>query len=146
MPCGNECDTIVYNKAGDCPHCKMKLVMKPAVGFKTIRPADLCTYLTAHPDVLLLDVRTKAEFEGKTKPVYGRLKNAINIPIQELNERLPELTAYKNREIIVYCSHSQRSPRASYLLAQNGFINVRNMEEGMSAFSHLSQQNSCIEK
>lgn len=131
MPCGGECDKAMYNKPGDCPHCNMNLVKKSSVVFNSIQPADLCSYIAKHPDVVLLDVRTREEFEGKTDD-YGTIKNAINIPVLELANRVSELNAFKEKEIIVYCSHSRRSPRASYLLNQNGFKRVTNLEGGMS--------------
>lgn len=110
----------------------MPLVKKPSITFKTIQPENLCQYIAAHPKVVLLDVRTKKEFEEKSFPNYGSLKNSINIPIQELELRVKELDAYKDKEIIVFCSHSQRSPRASYMLMQHGFTNVTNMAGGLS--------------
>ena len=130
-PCGNECDKASYNKPGDCPHCNMKLVKKSTVHFKSIKPEDVCAYVADHPGVVLLDVRTREEFEGKADD-YGTLKNAINIPIQQLENRVDELKDFKDKEIIVYCSHSRRSSRASYYLTQNGFANVTNMEGGIS--------------
>lgn len=139
-PCGNDCDKIEYNEQGECPHCKMALVKRSTVVFKTISPSNLCSYIAQHPDVVLLDVRTKSEFEGKAKPDYGTLKNAINIPIQELKSRLQELESFKNKEIIVYCSRSHRSPQASYLLTQQGFSNVTNMTGGMS----VMEKNPCM--
>jgi len=108
------------------------LVKKSTVHFKTIQPSEICNYVASHPDVVLLDVRTKEEFEGKANPNFGTLKNAINVPIQVLQNQISSLDAYKNKEIIVYCSHSHRSPRASYILTQNGFTNVINMAGGMS--------------
>lgn len=135
-PCGYDCDTTDYMQPGECPHCHMPLVKKSTVAFKTIQPADVCGHLAQHPDVVLLDVRTKEEFEGKANPDYGTLKSAINIPVQELESRLSEITALKNKEIIVYCSHSHRSPRACYLLTQNGFVNITNMAGGMSVFKN----------
>ena len=79
------------------------------------------------------------EFEGTADPNYGTLKNAINIPIQELANRLSEIESLKTKEIIVFCSHSHRSPRASYLLIQNGFTDVTNMAGGMNVL----KDNSC---
>lgn len=87
----------------------------------------------------MLDVGTKAEFEGKADPNFGTLKNAINIPVQELESRLSTISSFKNKEIIVYCSHSHRSPRASHLLTQNGFTKVINMPGGTCVMS----DNSC---
>ena len=133
LPCGQNCDKKLYDKPGQCSHCHMQLVKKSTVVFKNIQPSEICSYIGNHPQAILLDVRTVKEFEGKSSPNYGSLKNAINIPIQELNNRLAELNPYRNKEIIVYCSHSHRSPQASYLLTQNGFTNVTNMSGGMSA-------------
>jgi len=132
MPCGQDCDNKVYDAPGLCSHCMMKRVKKSDVIFKNIQPVELCSYIAKHPNVVLLDVRSKKEFEERSSPNYGTLKNAINIPIQELDARLAELNAYKNKEIIVYCSHSQRSSQASYVLTQGGFSNVTNMAGGLS--------------
>jgi rhodanese-related sulfurtransferase len=113
----------------------MPLVKKSTIHFKTIAPSAICTYISSHPDVVLLDVRTKEEFEGKADPNFGTLKNAINIPIQELESKLPSINQLKNKDIIVFCSHSHRSPRASYLLNQNGFTKVTNLAGGMSVMN-----------
>jgi rhodanese-related sulfurtransferase len=138
-PCGQDCDKKIYNSPGMCTGCGMSLVKKSSVNYKTIQPAALCQYIHDHPGVLLLDVRTKEEFEGKSDPDYGTLKNAINIPVQVLAGRLSELASYKKKAIIVYCSHSHRSAEASYILTQNGFLNVTNMAGGMSVL----KDNSC---
>ncbi|HWJ25171.1 MAG TPA: rhodanese-like domain-containing protein [Flavisolibacter sp.] len=142
LPCGSECDNTVYDHAGKCPHCGMELVKKSTIVFNTIQPEKVCDYLKQHPETVLLDVRTKEEFEGERNPDYGTLQNAINIPVQELSHRLNELDSLKNREIIVYCSHSHRSPQASYLLTQNGFAHVINMAGGMSVMG----DNECKKK
>ena len=98
----------------------------------------LCQYLAGHPNVVLLDVRTKEEYDGKANPDYGTLKNAINVPVQELQKDISTLAAYKDKEIIVYCSHSHRSPQACYILTQNGFSNVTKMAGGMSVMKDKS--------
>lgn len=134
MPCGNECDKESFDEPGKCPHCDMQLVKKSSVNFGSIKPADVCDYVAQHPDVVLLDVRSKEEYEGKTDE-YGTLKNAINVPITELESRVEELKALQNKEVIVYCSFSKRSPRASYFLTQHGFKHVVNMEGGMSTMT-----------
>ena len=113
----------------------MDLVEKSTVHFKTIESSMLCQYVAEHPSVVLLDVRTKEEFEGKANPDYGTLKNAINIPVQELQKNIAALASYKDKEIIVYCSHSHRSPQASYLLTQHGFLRIINMSGGMSVMT-----------
>ena len=54
----------------------------------------------------------------------GRLKNAKNIDVRQFGSRLSELQDFKNRPVFVYCSHSQRSRRASKMLADSGFTRV----------------------
>jgi rhodanese-related sulfurtransferase/DNA-directed RNA polymerase subunit RPC12/RpoP len=132
LPCGQECDLQTYHSPGKCGHCDFQLVKKSTVTFKTVSPETICDYISNHPSAVLLDVRTREEFEGNHEPDFGTLKNAINIPIGEINSRLPELQQYKNKEIIVFCSHSHRSPQVSYRLTQHGFKNVTNMDGGMS--------------
>ena len=131
MPCGQDCDTKLHHGPGNCTECNMPLVKASTIKFDSIEPEVICNYIKRNPETILLDVRTKAEFEEKDGG-YGSLKNAINIPLQELKKRIDELASYKNKEIIVYCSHSHRSPQASYILSQNGFKNVLNMQGGMS--------------
>jgi rhodanese-related sulfurtransferase/DNA-directed RNA polymerase subunit RPC12/RpoP len=138
IPCGRECDKEIHDKPGTCSHCQMVLVKKSTVTFTEIKPSDICAYIKEHPGVVLLDVRTKAEFEGQANPNFGSLKNAINIPIQELEARLTEIDSLKNKEIIVYCSHSHRSPRATYILSQHGFTKVKNMSGGMSTMNDVA--------
>ena len=132
IPCGADCDNETYNETGECSDCHMQLVKKSSITFKSIQPTTICDYIKNHPEAILLDVRTKKEFEGKANPDFGTLKNAINIPIQELESQLASISHLKSKEILVFCSHSHRSPRASYILTQKGFIDVTNMEGGMS--------------
>jgi rhodanese-related sulfurtransferase/DNA-directed RNA polymerase subunit RPC12/RpoP len=139
LPCGNDCDTTVYTEPGTCPSCNMPLVKRSTVNIKNIQPTEICNYIASHPGIVLLDVRTKEEYEGKATPDYGTLNNAINIPLQELKVKLPTISSLKDRQIIVYCSHSHRSPQATYLLMQNGFTKVMNMAGGMS----VMKDNSC---
>jgi rhodanese-related sulfurtransferase len=110
----------------------MELVNKASIRFGSISTAAICQYIKTHPSVVLIDVRTKEEFEGKADPDFGGLANSINIPVQELEKRIPTLSALKEKDIIVFCSHSHRSPRAAYLLGKNGFRKVNNMSGGMS--------------
>lgn len=135
LPCGQACDSTISDTPGICTACHMRMVNKSTVYFKTISPAEISRYVKHHRDVVLLDVRTKEEFEGKADPNYPTLKNAINIPVQELERRLDNIAYLKKRKIIVYCSRSHRSAVACYILTQNGFKNVTNMSGGVSVIT-----------
>jgi rhodanese-related sulfurtransferase len=74
---------------------------------------------------LLLDVRTRAEFNN------GHIKNAILIPVQELQKRVGELSEYKHHDILIYCATGNRSTVASKILVDNGFKRIANMRYGI---------------
>ena len=115
--------------------------------YKTVFPQYLCKTLQSSSEYLLLDVRSNPEFEDSSsssaKYNLGRLKNAQNINVQELGSRLKEIEAYKNKPVFVYCSHSQRSRRASKMLADSGFTNVVNVNGGITGIRQLPADN-CI--
>jgi rhodanese-related sulfurtransferase len=144
-PCGSACDNVVHIKPGLCPVCNMKLVQKKAIQFENLTTEEFCKRITDNPTVVLLDVRSPSEFDGSAwRDTFGHFKNAININIEELEERITELAKYKGREVLVYCSHSVRSPRASMILTENGFKNVKNMAGGVSTLK--TKGNACLEK
>src|SRR6476659_2428987 len=108
QPCGQECDNQIYSKPGTCHGCGMALVKKSTIKFKNIDLEEMCNRIKDNPKVVLLDVRSSGEFNGSSKdvPSFGHFKNAININVTELEDKVNELTKYKNSEVIVYCSHS----------------------------------------
>ncbi len=145
-PCGNACDKTIHSKPGTCSSCHMALIEKSAIQFENITTDEFCKRITDNPNgVLLLDVRTKGEFDGSSfRTTYGHFKNAININVEDLEDRMSELTKYKDKEVLVYCSHSIRSPRAAMMLTQNGFKTVKNMSGGVSTL-HVDG-NDCLKK
>lgn len=144
MPCGASCDKAVYDKPGSCSHCNMQLVPKSTITHKNIQPEKMCSLDTSK--VIFLDVRTPEEYNGTAEQKFGAIKNAINIPVQELQARMNELEKNKEKEMVVYCSHSHRSPRASYMLTKAGFKNVTNMDGGMSVWKEKVNEKECNDK
>jgi rhodanese-related sulfurtransferase len=141
-PCGQTCDNVVHAKPGTCPSCHMKLVEKSKLQFKNLTADEFCKRISSQ--AILLDVRSRGEFNGSAwGNTYGAFKNAININIDDLEKRLSELEKYKNREILVYCSHSVRSPRAAMILTEHGFQNVKNLAGGVSTLK--VKGNACLE-
>ena len=82
--------------------------------------------IDAKADILLLDVRTSAEFDGP----LGHIENSVLIPIRDLMDRLKELEPHKGKEIVVICRSGNRSRTGTILLNKNGFKAV-NMSGGM---------------
>lgn len=139
QPCGLPCDKKVSSQGGVCPTCQMSMVPRSTVKFTELSPAEFCARIAANPDVIILDVRSPGEFEGTTTSVetYGRFKKAINVNVNQLSKRLEELKKYKDKEILVYCSQSHRSPRAAYYLNMQGFNKVVNMSGGLSKAGNI---------
>jgi len=73
----------------------------------------------------ILDVRTPAEFKR------GHLPHAVLIPVQELQRRIAELSAYRQKDILVYCATGNRSTVASKILLDQGFTRITNMRYGI---------------
>jgi len=65
----------------------------------------------------LVDVRTRAEFESKHLP------NAINVPLQELADRV-SLLEPKDQPLVIYCRSGHRSGLAVTQLKQAGFTRL----------------------
>lgn len=91
---------------------------------------DLKRRLDAGEDLLVMDVRTPAEFVRE----QGHLANARNLPLEELEERLDELGEDPQRPIAVVSRTDRRSAKASALLARSGFTNVRVVRGGMTSW------------
>lgn len=107
------------------------------VKYKTVFPEELCNTLKANPGYLLLDVRSPGEYDDTSTSQslnIGRMKNAVNIDIRQLPARWKELTEYKDKPVFIYCSHSQRSRRASRLLSDSGFTKIYNINGGLTDF------------
>lgn len=79
--------------------------------------------------ILLIDVRPQEEY------LAGHIPHAINIFIDELEERLPELENYKEEPIVLYCNTGNKSGKAAEILVANGFTDVTNAE-GVKDFTY----------
>jgi rhodanese-related sulfurtransferase len=108
------------------------------VKYKTVFPEDLCKTLKDNPGFVLLDVRSDGEYNdtlsGSPALNIGHLQNALHINITQLPQRWKELAAYKDKPLFIYCSHSQRSRRASRLLGDSGFTHIYNINGGLTNF------------
>ncbi len=70
--------------------------------------------------LVLLDVRSSEEFAA------GHIKGAINIPHDQLAERLAELP--KSEGLILYCRSGRRAGLAAAVLQQAGFKELYELE------------------
>jgi len=74
----------------------------------------------------LVDVREPHELEN------GRIPNSINIPMQEVAQRMDEIP--KDQPVIVYCHLGMRSLHVIQFLKNNGYSNLSNLAGGIEAW------------
>ena len=86
---------------------------------------DVETVLADAGRMMLVDVRTPTEF------VAGRLPGAVNVPVDELRDRLAEIP--RDRDVTVYCQVGQRGYLATRILLQHGY-HVRNLAGGFKTW------------
>jgi adenylyltransferase/sulfurtransferase len=97
-------------------------------GIPQITVEELKRKLDAKKDVFVLDVREPHEY------LIANL-GAPQIPVGEVERRIGELAAQKNREVIVHCRSGARSQKAALILKQAGFTNVSNLAGGILAWA-----------
>lgn len=68
-------------------------------------------------DIIILDVRTKEEFNESHIP------SAVNIPLDVVTDKVDKIYS-KNTKIFIYCRSGVRSKYASSYLAEMGFTNI----------------------
>lgn len=77
-------------------------------------------------DEFLLDVRTPDEFS------LGSLPGAINIPLDEIRDRMDEIP--KDKPVYVFCAVGLRGYLAYRILVQHGYDKVRNLSGGLKIY------------
>lgn len=97
--------------------------------YKDLSSEDFKNGMTAS-DAVLIDVRSQGEFTS------GKIKGARNIDIMGSSfvnqiQNLP-----KDKTYYVYCRSGNRSGQACSLMAQNGFVNINNLADGIMGWPY----------
>jgi NADPH-dependent 2,4-dienoyl-CoA reductase/sulfur reductase-like enzyme/rhodanese-related sulfurtransferase len=79
----------------------------------------------AKAGITLLDVRASAEFDG------GHIPGAINVPLDELRNRLGDLD--RTKPVVAYCQVGQRGYLATRILRQAGY-DAANLSGGYTTY------------
>ncbi|MCU0782902.1 MAG: rhodanese-like domain-containing protein [Verrucomicrobia bacterium] len=70
---------------------------------------------------LVIDVRSPDEFRGEHVP------GALNIPLSELSEKLPQQVPEKDKVLLLHCLSGMRSRNGQRQLQRLGYTNVFNL-------------------
>lgn len=99
---------------------------KPLFEYSDVTVEQAKQLIEERPKLVILDVRTVSEYED------GHIEGAILIPVQEIEDRLDELS--KKDEILVYCRTGNRSSTAIDIMQADGFTKIYHMNRGITAW------------
>ncbi|MFZ0710982.1 MAG: rhodanese-like domain-containing protein [Terrimicrobiaceae bacterium] len=99
---------------------------------KTIAPAQLHQFLTTHPDLALIDVRTPVEYAEVHVP------RASNVPLDRLvpKELLDSGQLSKDQPVYLLCRTGGRATKAAEKFAKEGFSQAVVVEGGTLGWGH----------
>lgn len=86
------------------------------------------TQLINHSNALIVDVREPSAYSA------GHLREAKNVPLKELSNRLGDLAKHKSKAVIAVCQSGSQSAKAASQLRKAGFEQAFSLEGGMNAW------------
>jgi uncharacterized membrane protein YdjX (TVP38/TMEM64 family) len=84
-------------------------------------------------ETLVLDVRTEKDYLTD-----GNIEQALNIPVENLEQELSQLEDYHDKSISIVCRTDKRSAKAANLLLKHGFQDIRVVRGGMTDWAKLT--------
>ena len=144
--------TLKLRRDKNCPVCGdrptiTKLIdyeafcgMKRGEGKETVTIPEMTVFelkakMDRKDDFVLLDVREPYEYE------IAKIAGSRLIPIGQLQGRVSELEAFKDKDILTHCKSGGRSARAVEFLLQSGFKKVWNVVGGIGEWSNKIDPN-----
>ena len=103
-------------------------VVRSGQAWTDLQAAPALVLYERTPELVVLDVRTEAEF------ARGHIPRAKLIPVDELEDRLRELPG-PDVPMLVTCAAGGRSLAACQTLAQHGYTRLYNLVGGMHAWA-----------
>ncbi len=89
-----------------------------------IEPDELMMDIPFDDKLIIMDVRKPVEF------AEGHLKNALNVPLNDLNDPANMANITEENNVYVHCAGGYRSIIAASLLKRQGIHNLRNVAGG----------------
>ena len=90
-------------------------------------------------ETIWLDVRTPEEFAS------GHVQSAQNIPFDQIENRISEVSSDRSSEIILYCRSGRRAEIAMSTLNSLGYTNVTNirtLNAAQTTFKERANENN----
>jgi rhodanese-related sulfurtransferase len=99
----------------------------PSAESRALAPVE-AAHVADMPGAWILDVRAPGS------DTHEDIAGAMHIPLAELDVRRADLPQDKERMILVYCNHGDRSAKAVDYLLRRGYRNVYSVRGGLEAW------------
>lgn len=113
----------------------MKMLKEARATHPQITVAEAKNLMANEKNLLVIDVRTMAEFKA------GSVPGAIHIPRGLLEFRLINKEKNVARPILIYCKSGARASFAGRQLKELGYKDVKNMKGGYLAWAKAAKAN-----
>ena len=87
--------------------------------YEQITATDAKKIMDHEEDYVILDVRTKSEYEA------SHIENAMLLPLDDIDEKATDVLPDKDQLLLVYCRSGVRSKEAALQLANLGYTNIK---------------------
>ena len=77
---------------------------------------------------LIIDLRDRESYEEIN------IDNSINIPMNEIGDKMEFLNDYKEKKILLYCGIGRKSSSTSKVLAIYGFKKIYTLKDGLNDY------------
>lgn len=91
---------------------------------------ELAEFLSQHPEARLVDVRESYEHLAGTPRALAQ--QVVNVPLDGLDQHLPEWLAEPGRPVVFFCRTGNRSQQAAQLLLRQGHPGIHHLDGGLA--------------
>ena len=95
------------------------------LGIKRLSPKEV----DQKKGMVLIDIRTDKEYEN------GHIPGAVHVPLADIGDKVKKIR--KEKELVVYCQHGNRSIWAIKRLMGMGYKNLYSIKGGYNAWKRL---------
>ena len=119
------CFPLAYLLSSACSTKKDPNVTNQDFQFTNLNAVDSAKFLNENPKVVVLDIRTPAEF------IQGHIPNALNIDYKADNFEMELGKLDRNTTYLMHCRSGRRSSNSFDTFKKLGFKNIVHIDDGI---------------
>ena len=104
-------------------------MISPSTAISALAPETLRSWVTEHQDLMIIDVRSAAEFESV------HIRGSYNVPLPLLSEHTDELAARLGSRVVLVCQSGARAEQARQRLGSSGVNTAYVLTGGVPGFA-----------